>query len=57
MPTLWVEIRRVSHGSTLANGVPSALVQLLDSQVNFDSAIRASSVSSGSSNSWLPKVA
>ena len=57
IPTFWPDTRSVSQGRTLANGVPSALPQLLESHLKSDSAIRASSVSSGNSNSWLPKVA
>ncbi len=57
MPTSRPAIRTVSHAGTPGNGAPLASVQLAESHVNSDSAMRATSVSRASSNSWLPKVA
>jgi hypothetical protein len=50
-------MRSVSQGSTLGIADPFPRVQLLDTHLNFEAAIRATRVSTSISNSWFPKVA
>ncbi len=57
MPTSRPLMRTVSHGMTPGKGAPLASVQLAESHLKEEAAIRATSVSRSSSNSWLPNVA